>query len=94
MNGLEPLVQRDVAVLKNRTNLDGKLLAASGAFFEADPSRVAFEEVRTTDHATVRAHRTTRPEQRLDMLVSGLLALEMDYIEKGRGHGASLPKAG
>ena len=43
------------------------------------------------DHSAVGAHRAIRPEQRLDMLVSGFFALEVGGIEKGRGHGASLP---
>lgn len=35
MNGLQPLVQRCVAVLENRANADGKLLAAVAALLQA-----------------------------------------------------------
>ena len=91
MDGLEPLVQRDLALLEDRADLDGELLPASGALLRPNqPSRVAFERVGATDHATMGAHRAIRPKHTLDMLVSGLLALEMRGVEKGRGRVACL----
>src|SRR4051794_28842727 len=84
MERLEPLVERNVAVLENRADLDGELLTAGGALAEADPSARTFQSVCAADDATVRAYRAIRPQHRLDMLIGGLLALKPGCIEKGR----------
>ena len=67
VRGLKPLVQRDFAVLENRSDLDRKLLPALGAGTKARASRLPPDGIDTLriGVAAMRAHRTLGPDNRL-----------------------------
>ena len=78
VDGLQPEVQGDVAVLKDRAHADGELRAAITALLEAmafDALRVldrslrtnAIQDIRCGEAAALRANRALRPEHRLNM---------------------------
>ena len=78
VNGLQPKMQSDVAVFKDRAHADGELGAAIAALLEAvalDTFRVpgaglgtdAVQDVGRGNATALRADRTIRPKHRLDM---------------------------
>src|ERR1700730_4127361 len=79
MGGLEPLVQRNFAVLENRIDRDAKLLATLVAPQKALASRLAFDPMDAIGlHvAAVRAHGTVRPNDAFNPLVGRFFVVEM-----------------
>src|SRR5690606_21106528 len=65
VDGLQPLVQWNRAALEYRPDPDRELLAAGGAFLEAEPC--IRQVVILADGAAMRAHRPVRPGDRLDV---------------------------
>jgi hypothetical protein len=66
--GLQELMERNAAVLENRTHLDRKLLAAVAALVKANANplgRVSLDLADAIHAAAMRADRAVRPQHRL-----------------------------
>jgi len=86
----QPLVQRDVAVLEDRSNGDTELLSAGPAVEQARPSvalcaLLAGQSRGFVQDAAVRADRTVRPALRFEVFPCLISVLKMRF-EKGRFH--------
>ena len=82
---LEPLVERDVAGLEHRTDLDGELLAALVALADADSGRPALELADPLDATAMRADRTVRPHDALKLRVGSFLITKVGGVQNGHG---------
>ena len=96
MDGLQPLVQRGVAVLEHRADADRELLAAMAALLEAvalDAFRVllaglgadALQGVDAIHAAAMRADRTIRPEDGLQLGEGRFFVMKMLCVQYRHG---------
>src|SRR5207302_2665042 len=86
---LQPDMQRNVALLEDGADLDGKRLAAGVALVSAEPSALAFQRSALVDNAAMRANAPVRPNHAFNIGVGGLFVLEAGLIENRAGHGLS-----
>ena len=78
----KPLVQGNLAVLKDRADRYRKWLTASGAFVDAFAERILcaslrLQLVRLPDHATVRANRSFRPQLLFEVRTGAVFVSEL-----------------
>jgi hypothetical protein len=94
MDRLEPLVEGSVAVLEHGSDAHRELLAAVAALLETealDAVRVflarlgadALEGIDAVQRATMRAHRTFRPQDRFQLLKGCGFIVEVGGVEDG-----------
>src|SRR5262245_52978558 len=88
MEGLQPLVKRNVRPLHYRFHGDGEVLAA--ALFGASVHARALGLVGVVDSAAMRADRTFRPQDALKHSAGSFVVLEVRFAEKALGHGPLL----
>lgn len=74
---LTPDAQWYMAPLEDGADLDGEWLAALVAFVGADPGALAPHLTNTVNAATVRAHRTFRPNPRLHERAGSFLVVKV-----------------
>jgi len=91
LDGLEPQMQREVAVLENRADADGEGLAAGVALPQARTAALAGQAADglAVAIAAMRANRAFRPKVGLDIGKSGLFVVEVGGAQNGVGHGKS-----
>ena len=87
-NRLEPDVQRHMAGLEDRPDLDGEWLAAGPALVDADAGAFASKGSGTVDGTAMRADRAIRLDVGLDPRIGSGLIVETGIAEN-RGHGLS-----
>lgn len=83
VNRQQPLMQRDVGVLKDRLHGHRERLAATGALVQALPRGFTVELVRLADQAAVRANRPVRPQEPFQMLPRRVLVLVPGCSDSG-----------
>lgn len=78
IEGLEPQVQRKMAVFEDGPNFHGKLLPAGIALIDAYPSAFTlhFTDTLLIVVLTVGTNGTVRPQSSFDILVGGCLVLQ------------------
>lgn len=86
VGGLEPLVERHLAVLEHGANGHAELAAAVLALPQARTVRGALELVVLANRAAMRAHRAIRPAQSFKMLAGLVGVLIVREVEDGFGH--------
>jgi len=91
LNGLQPRVQREMAVLENRADPHGKGLAAGVALAEAGTAALAGQAANglLINVSAMRANRAFRPKVGFDEGKSGFLVVEMRGGQNGMGHDES-----
>ena len=71
--GLEPFVQRHVAAFEHRADRGAELLAAAAAEFQTRAGALSRNRANAVGRAAAPAHRAIRPDDFLELSVSGLL---------------------
>lgn len=84
VEGLQPLVHGNVAVLEDRTDFDREGLAADVALVDADPRGLATHFAYAVALAALWAHGAVRPNMGLNPFVGRFLVVEM--IVGNNGH--------
>jgi hypothetical protein len=87
MDDLQPQMQRQVAILKNRPHADCEGLLAGVALVQARTRRLAVQAANAPRLAAVRANGAVRPQARLDVSEGCGLILKMRGRKYGLGHG-------
>jgi hypothetical protein len=83
IDGLQPQVHGNMAAFKDGADFDGKRLAASIAFPQADAGRLAAHLAAFAHNAAMRANPATRPDARFDIGVSGFFIVEFGAGQNG-----------
>ena len=77
MDCQQPLVKRNMRVLKYRPDSDRERLTARGALVQAVPVGFTLQAECFADNAAMRTNRTIRPQRFLQVFSSGLVVLEL-----------------
>jgi hypothetical protein len=77
VDGLEPEVHRNMAILKNGPDLDGKLLPAGIALIEANAGSLAVHLADSLFAPAVGANRAMEPYPSLDKGIGGFFILQV-----------------